>query len=70
MTLKKAKTMSSTNSVVSILNLKKLIQEKFPSDSVTREFVLRLPDDIPEHEFMFLAKMLQQLIQIEIERPN
>ena len=62
--------MAPSNGVVSILNLKNLIRERFPTDSVTREFVLRLPDSLPENEFMFLAKTLQQLIQIEVERTN
>lgn len=56
--------------VVSLLNLKKIIGDRFPHDSVTREFMLRLPDKLPRDEFTFLAKTLELLMQIEAERTN
>lgn len=60
--------MRQSNEIVSLLNLKKIIRDRFPHDSVTREFVLRLPDKLPGDEFKFLAKTLEILMKIETER--
>jgi hypothetical protein len=52
---------------MSIADLKKKLGS-FPLDSVCREFLLRQPDSISEEDFLPLAKTLDELLLIDLQR--
>ena len=62
--------MSGSTKLFPLVHLKKVVREKFPVDWVTTEFILELPDYVADDEFLFLAKTLEELIQIETRKKN